>query len=161
SAIAQGVPEFITTKQPIFNPGQTIPFSGEKGDFNNFSALRSLYGKRAYDAGDPVDEAAYTKMRDAFDSMAERQFPNDVGQLADLKSKYFVERSLAPALSENGNYELPKLASIVQRKDAESQSILNGLTGGRGKTLRGLAAAEPFVKPASSSGTAENQLWQK
>jgi hypothetical protein len=161
SAIAQGVPEYIVTKKPVFNEGQTIPFSGPLGDFNNFSALRSLYGKRAYEAGDPVDQAAYSKMRDAFDSMAARQYPDEAGNLADLKSKYFVEKSLAPALSENGDYSLPKIAGIVQRKDTESKSILDNLTGGRGDTLRNLAQAEPFVKPARSSGTAENILWQK
>lgn len=161
AALKAGVPEFIWTKQPVFQEGQKIPFSGEVGDFNNFSALRSLYGKRAYDAGDPVDKSAYTGMRDSFDSVVDRQFPQEAGQYADLKSKYSVERNLAPALDESGNYSLPKIKNIVQKKDAESTSILNGLTGDRGDVLRNLAQAEPFVKPGISSGTAENSLWQK
>lgn len=161
AAIQAGVPENIWTKQPVFKEGQTIPFSGDLGDYNNFSALRSLYGKRAYDAGDPVDKSAYTGMRDAFDSVIDRQFPQDAGKYADLKSKYFIDRTLAPALDESGNYSLPKIKNIVQKKDAESTAILNGLTGDKGDTLRNLAQAEPFVKPGISSGTAENSLWQK
>lgn len=161
AAVAQGVPENINVKDPIFKEGQTIPFSGERGDFNNLASLRSLYSKRAWDATDPVDQSAYKAMVNAFDDLVTRSYPKEAKQYADLRSKYAVERSLAPALDERGNYSLPKIASIVQKKDADAKGLLDNLTGDKGETLRNLAAAEPFIKPGQSSGTAENMLWQK
>ena len=158
--VKKGIPETIATKEALFKKGQVLPFSGELGDFNNAYALRSLYANRAWNSSDPADQAAYKAMTNAFDALFERQFPNEAAKLKAMQGSYLIDQMLRKSKDELGDYSLPKVASAVRNKDADTEAILNKL-GPRGETLRDLSRSAEFIAPSKSSGTAENILWQR
>lgn len=158
--IQKGVPETVATKDAMFTRGQTLPFAGELGDFNNAYALRSLYANRAWHSSDPADAAAYKAMTNAFDSLFERQFPKEAPKLKAMQGSYLIDQMLRKSKDEMGDYSLPKIAAAVRNKDADTEAILNKL-GPRGESLRSLAQTADFIAPSKSSGTAENILWQR
>lgn len=136
-----------------------LPMIGPKDDFNNVQALRSLYGKRAYDASDPVDKAAYRKLRDAFDDLVERNFP---GQGYDkIRKSYRIERMVSKAQdTATGDYSPTKIGGILNKVEQNDPGTVAAL-GDEGARLQEIQRNAPFMVMPNSSGTAENLLAQK
>lgn len=162
-AIAQGVPEFIGGTVPKFQVGDAIPMVGPYGDFNNYQALRSLYGQRAQ-VGDAADKAAYGLVQDAFDNTAQRSLAaqgTDPSTMKAVQQAYAVQKIAQPArvVDADGNvsYNPTKLAGAVERTDARKPGMIDNL-GTAGQQLRQVAAFGRVATPVSSSGTAEGNI---
>lgn len=164
-AIAQGVPEFIGGTSPKYAVGDVMPMVGPQGDFNNYQALRSLYGKRAWGGGDDADKAAYSAVQDALDNAAMRSLQAqgaDPTAIANARLAYAAQKIAQPARIVDGNgnvvgYSPAKLAARVAQVDASQPGMIDRL-GPAGQTLRDLAAFGRVATPVKSSGTAEGNI---
>lgn len=165
-AIAKGVPEFVNGGNAKYAVGDTMPMVGPYGDFNNYQALRSLYGQRAFGQGDPADKAAYSAIQDALDSAAQRSMPPDAGDaMQSARQAYAVQKTVQPSTVTDVNgdvtgYNAARLAGLVSQKEAKQPGMLDNL-GTAGSSLRDIANFAKTIQPANSSGTAENTLASK
>jgi hypothetical protein len=139
--------------------GDSLPAIGPKDSFNNYQALRSLYGNRAYKATDPVDKAAYRSLRDAFDNLAERNYPNS--GIKDIRGSYQIESLTNKAKDPvTENYSWGKAARAIKDLKGKDKAALEKL-GARGAELENIAQAQPYMNWANTSGTAENYAAQQ
>lgn len=140
----------------LFKPGEQIPLAGKSPiDMDNYVALRSNLGKKAFEAGEfSPSGSVYKQATNAFDNAAQRQHPEL--DLPRQRQNYQIEKMLEPALdTATGNYDLNKIARIVN-KPGNREAIAN--LGERGQALIDLATMSKYVKTPSDSGTAANQL---
>ena len=139
--------------------GEALPAVGPKDNFNNYQALRSLYGNRAYKATDPVDKAAYRSLRDAFDNLAERNYPNS--GIQDIRGSYQIEALMNKAKDPvTENYAWGKAGRAIKDLKGKDKAALEKL-GARGAELENIAQAQPYMNWANTSGTAENYAAQQ
>jgi hypothetical protein len=139
--------------------GEQLPAIGPKDSFNNYQSLRSLYGSRAYKASDPVDKAAYRSLRDAFDNLAERNYPNS--GIQDIRGSYQIESLLNKAKDPvTENYSWAKAGRAIKDLKGKDKNALLKL-GARGAELENVAQAQPYMNWANTSGTAENYAAQQ
>jgi hypothetical protein len=164
SAVKQGVPEAIGGEAPKLPVGKTIPFVGDRGDFNNFQALRSLY--RGMAQGQTPEAAVYGKLADALDQAADRNLVQQgLGEdtMKSIRNAYSLEKVIRPAaiVDETGavtGYNPTKVAAIVKQLETGRQAGRLDRMGEVGDMLRQAAAFGNVTKSVNSSGTAENAI---
>jgi hypothetical protein len=163
-AIAQGVPATVGGAPGKFSVGDVLDMVGPRGDFNNYQALRSLYGQRAFKAADAADASAYEGMRDAFDEAAERSLAKqgaDPDVLEQLRNAYSVEKIVQKArkvdAAGNVSYDPQIIAREVANVEKKQPGRLDRM-GSVGKELRDMAAFGRVTTPAKTSGTAEGNV---
>lgn len=161
--VAQGkvAPTVPVGKAPTLAPGTEIPMTGPYGDFNNYQALRSLYGGLANRAVGNQDAAAYYGLQGILDDTAARSLAAagvDPAAIASARNAYAVQKIVQPARvvdnAGNVSYDPSKIASVVQQVDRQSPGKLDAL-GDAGQALRQIAAFGRTARMPNSSGTAE------
>ena len=133
-------------------------------DFNNYQAIRSWAGRRAYDAkmGTP-DQVAWTAFRDELDQAAIRSLQAqgaDPTALQTARNAYQLQKAFEPA-------EIPQPdGSWTYDRNKLGAAINKGLVGGDFNNLprdtqvqlQQMGNAISSIKPLPTSGTAENQM---
>lgn len=161
--IAAGVPEEVTVRKAKYKPGDELPLTGDKGDFNNYWSLRSLYSGRAM-KGDAADQAAYRAISDAFDNAAMRSLDRqglDPSKLQDLRQTYGVEKVINKGIEVRPDgsetFDPKKVGAEIARRDVKNKNWANWL-GSSGDELRQLGNLGQNIEPVPTSGVIENRM---